>query len=637
MAAPRIDRRLTAVLAADVVGYSRLVQRDEQGTLDRLKAHRQELIEPLVTEHGGRVVKLMGDGILCEFPSAVHAVTCAVAIQRGMAEREKAVPEAERIRFRIGINVGDVVHEGGDIFGDGVNVAARLQALAEPGGVLLARNVYNQIKDKLAFRFEPAGRHQVKNIAEPVEVWRVLPGGAPGRRRIRAPRPRWWIVPAAAVLAALLFLGGAWWLRPQEPALTGHPSVAVLPFDNLSGDETTGWLADGITEDIITDLSRFREFDVIARNSTGVYKGKPVDVRQVGRDLGVRYVLEGSIQRQGDRVRATAQLVDAGTGAHLWSERWDRRAGDVFAVQTEIAEQVAGRLGGGVVASAERQAARRKRPTDLTAYELYLRGVDEMSRGTKENTEEAIRLFTQAVERDPNLARAWTALSAAHDYAVAFGADLHAAEARAKEAAERAVAIDPMDADAHRALAEVLSAFGDITRAEAEFETALRLNPGHAAILANYASWSGPFGHPERGAEAADRAIRLNPHYSVGTANRLRAAYFNAGRYEDALRIVERQPPESRTLGGWLQRAASYAALRRMEEARAAVADALARHPNLSVQGLLSRPDFSEAERKQTEPLMREAGFPVCAKPEEVAKFEKPLHLPECSQPEAAK
>jgi tetratricopeptide (TPR) repeat protein len=247
-----------------------------------------------------------------------------------------------------------------------------------------------------------------------------------------------------------------------------------------------------------------------------------------------------------------------------------------------------------------------------------------------------MRLLTQAVERDPNLARAWTALAKTHDYSVSFGADLHAAEAKAKEAAERAIEIDPMDADAHRALAEVLATLGEFTRAQAEFETALRLNPGHASILANYASWASTFGDPKLGADAADRAIRLDPNYDVGTANRIRNAYFMAKRYEDALRMVERQPPDSRTRWGLVMRAASYAALGRSEEARAAVAAALERHPDLSIQGLLSQP-LPEAERKHMEGLMREAGFPVCAEPEAVAKFEKPLHLPECPLPEATK
>src|SRR4051794_4790990 len=374
MAAPRIDRRLTAVLAADVVGYSRLVQRDEQGTLGRLKAHRGELVEPLVAEHGGRVVKLMGDGILCEFPSAVHAVACAVAIQKGMAERERAVPEVERVRFRIGINVGDVVHGGGDILGDGVNVAARLEALAEPGGVLLARNVHNQVKDKLAFRFEPAGRHRVKNIAEPVEVWRVAPGEvaarAAGRWR-RWPRPAY---AAAAALAFLLLLGmgaaGWWWYGARSPSGAGgptpldRPAVAVLPFDDLGGDERQRRLADAFTEDLITELAGCRDLLVIARNSVEAFKGESTDVRRVGKELGVRYALEGSLQVEPERVRITAQLIEINTGTHLWSERYDRPANDLFAVRDEVLMRLVGTLTGydGPIWAEWRGGGRRRAP-----------------------------------------------------------------------------------------------------------------------------------------------------------------------------------------------------------------------------------------------------------------------------------
>jgi TolB-like protein/class 3 adenylate cyclase/tetratricopeptide (TPR) repeat protein len=637
MARVRAERRLAAIMAADVVGYSRLVEADEASTLAAIRDLRCEVIDPLLGEHHGRIVKLMGDGAIAEFGSVVDAVACAVAVQRGVAARQAAVAPQRGIVFRIGINLGDVVVEGEDLLGDGVNVAARLEQLCEPGGVMLSGTAYDHLQGKLDLPLEFAGEQHLKNIDRPVRTYRVRLDGV--RAASSAPRARrygWKLPVAAAILLALVLAGGAIWLLwPGEPAFTGRPSIAVLPFDNLGGDEATGRLADGVTEDIITDLSRFRDFDVIARNSTAVYEDKPVDVRQVGKELNVRYVLEGSIQKQGEQIRATAQLVDAATGGHVWSERWDRPARDLFAVQTEIAEQVASQLGGGVVVGAERQTARRKRPTDLTAYELYLRGLDELHRGTKENTEEAIRLFTQAIEKDANLARAWSALAAAHDFTVSFGADLYAAEAKAKEAAECAVAIDPMDAEAHRALGEVLGTLGDFKRAEAELETALRLNPGHAGILVNYASWASTFGHPQRGAEAADRALRLNPNYDVGTANRSRNAYYWAGRYEDALRMVERQPPESRTMGGWIQRAASYAALGRIDEARRATQDALARHPDLSIQGLLSRPDVTDADRRHDDELMRKAGFPLCAKPEELVEFEKPYRLPECTAPAA--
>ena len=287
--APRIERKLAAILAADVVGYSRLMGEDEAATHARLRAHRKDFIEPLVAEHRGRVVKLTGDGALVEFGSAVDAVECAVALQKGMAGREADQPEHRRLRLRIGINIGDIMLEEGDNYGDGVNIAARLEGLAEPGGICIARSVHNQVRNKLALPFEPMGEHRVKNIAEPVETFRVaLDGASAPRRRVAAARTRRrWLVPAGAALLALVFAGGVWHLWPGEPAPGGRPAVAVLPFDNFGGDEATGRLADGITEDIITDLARFHDLDVIARNSTEIYKERAVDVRQVGKDLNV--------------------------------------------------------------------------------------------------------------------------------------------------------------------------------------------------------------------------------------------------------------------------------------------------------------------------------------------------------------
>jgi TolB-like protein len=351
--APRVDRKLAAILALDVVGYSRLVGLDEAGTLARVKAHRVEFAEPLISEHHGRVVRLTGDGALVEFASAVDAVECAVAIQNGMTEREAHEPEERRMRFRIGINIGDIVLEDGDIYGDGVNVAARLETLADPGGICVARNVYNQVKNKLAFAFHPMGAHRVKNISEPVEAYRVGPG------------------PRGAPRAG--------------PSLPDKPSVAVLPLDNLSGEERYERLADGITEDIITDLSRFRELFVIARHSAFAYKDKSTDVRQIARELGVQYVLEGSLQADGERVRITAQLVDGTTGSHLWAQRYDRPLHDVFAVQDEVTQSIMALLPGqyGVLARAGRESARRKPPDNLQAYDYYLLGAETKHRFTK--------------------------------------------------------------------------------------------------------------------------------------------------------------------------------------------------------------------------------------------------------------
>ena len=429
--APRTDRKLAAILAADVVGYSRLVGNDEAGTIARVKALRKECLEPLVAEYHGRVVKLMGDGALVEFASAVNAVECAVAIQKGVAGREAGEHEDRRIAFRIGINVGDIILEDGDIYGDGVNVAARLEGLAEPGGICLARSVYNQVKGKLAVAFEPMGEHRVKNITEPVETFRVALDGVATAPTAppRPSAPSWsatrWAVPSLGAILAFAVLGGIWHFWPDAPPPVGRPGIAVLPFDNLGGDEATGRLADGITEDIITDLAHFPDLDVIARNSTEVYKGKPVDVRQIGKDLNVDYVLEGSIQRQDDNVRVTGQMIDARTGAHVWSQRWDRPTKDVFAVQTEVAEKVAAALGGnltmGQISRAELQRAKRLRPNDLTAYDYFQLGKE--SKATYSNIDQGIDYLTRAVALDPQLARAYSVRAWLHNFSMAYGTD----------------------------------------------------------------------------------------------------------------------------------------------------------------------------------------------------------------------
>jgi adenylate cyclase len=337
MAAARVDRRLAAILAADVVGYARLIERDEAGTLERLKAHRKALIEPLVAEHQGRMVKLMGDGALCEFGSVVDAVQCALLIQQGMAEREADTPEDQRIRFRIGINLGDVVADEGDLYGDGVNVAARLEQLAQPGGIVISGTVYDHLQGKLGCGFHDLGEQRVKNIERPVRAYQVVSEPVAVSRFARATawahRPALAIAVAAVVLVAALGAGGAWWYwgrsavappapeaaQPLEPLPAGKASLAVLPFTNMSGDAKQEQVADGLTEDLITELARYPWLFVIARQSSFAYKGKARDVRQIARELGVRYLLEGSIQTDPERVRVTAQLIDATTGTHVWS------------------------------------------------------------------------------------------------------------------------------------------------------------------------------------------------------------------------------------------------------------------------------------------------------------------------------
>jgi adenylate cyclase len=375
-------RRLAAIVAADVAGYSRLMGADEEGTLERLKALRRELVDPRIAEHHGRIVKTTGDGMLVEFASVVDAVRCAVAVQQAMPERDTGFGTENRIELRIGINLGDVIVEGDDLYGDGVNIAARIEALADAGGVFVSNTVHDHVRDRLPFVFEDLGEQQVKNIARPVRVYRVCDAAT---KSPSAPAP------------------------PVLP-LPDKPSIAVLPFANISGDPEQEYFVDGMVEEIITALSRIRWLFVIARNSSFTYKGQAVDVKQVGRELGVRYVLEGSVRKAGNRVRITGQLIDAATGAHLWADRFDGSLEDVFDLQEKVALSVAGVIEPALQAAEMRRSAARP-PTDLTAYDLYLRAY-AMFLSSRVRVPEALRLLEQAIARDPRYgpALAWAGL-----------------------------------------------------------------------------------------------------------------------------------------------------------------------------------------------------------------------------------
>jgi TolB-like protein len=580
------------------------------------------------------------------FRSVVDAVNLAIEVQRAMVEPNAGVAPDKRIEFRI--YLGDVVEESdGDLMGDGVNIAARLERVANPGAICLSEDAYRQVKGRLDLAVTDLGQTQLKNIAEPIRVYSLEvgktaqakaasdtePSEKPPESQSR-PRAAGRRVPWAATVALVLASAlGAWhfWPRHPAPSLVGRASLAVLPFANLAGDEPTGRLADGLTEDIITDLARYRNMDVIARNSTETYKGKAVEVRQVGKDLNVRYVLEGSVQRDGGQIRVTAQLIDATTDAHLWSERWDKPSKEFFAVQSEIAEELGNRLGGaGVIDKAEQEAARRSSPENLTAYEFYLAGRGEYSRMTTEGNKKAIEAYEKAVATDPRLARAWAELSFAHHLSMNFGTELAVANPLALAAARRAIEIDPGDARAHMGLAIALATQGDLVASEAEFDTALRLNPGDAEILQGYSSYATGFGHPERASEMADRAIRLNPNYQTWRAVDLSYAYFSDNRYEDALRLLEKVPRETYNFYAWVFRAASYAALGRLAEAKTTVSDALAHFPDLTIEGFTGAADWSDPERKRLNEKMRAAGFPPCAKPDALVKNPQLVRLPEC-------
>jgi len=418
-----MERRLAAILSADVVGYSRLMEADEASTLAKLNSHREELVHRAIAEHHGRIVKLMGDGELVEFGSVVDAVECAVEIQQGMNKRNAKVPENQRMEFRIGINVGDVIVEGEDIYGDGVNVASRLEGLADPGGICVARNVFNQVKNKVDVGFEDMGEHRVKNITEPVRAYRV-----------QLARP-------SAIGPPL--------------ALPDKPSIAVLPFDNMSGDPEQEYLCDGIAEDIITALSRLHWFLVIARNSTFVYKGRSVDVKQIGRELGVRYVLEGSVRKAGNRVRITAQLVDAMSGAHHWAQTFDRELADIFELQDDITQSVASAIEPKLVA-AEGARSQSRSPQDLSAWDLVTRAMTHYGRMTTSESEIAIRMLRSAVQRYPNYGPAHSLLAFALMVSDHVGWAPESDEyGYAAELARRAAQLDNEDPWAHLALGYV--------------------------------------------------------------------------------------------------------------------------------------------------------------------------------------
>jgi adenylate cyclase len=475
-------RRLAAILAADVAGYSRLMGADEEGTLARLKAIRREVADPRIKEHRGRIVKTTGDGMLLEFASVVDAVRCAVEVQRAMAERNADVPPDRRIELRMGINVGDIIKDGRDIYGDGVNVAARLEALAEPGGICVSGVVHDQVRDKLEVAFDDLGDQQVKNIARPVHVWRLRLGAK-----------------SAALATTAL-------------SLPDKPSVAVLPFANMSSDPEQEFLADGIAEDIITALSRLPSLFVIARNSCFTYKGRAVDVKQVGRELGVRYVLEGSLRKAGSRIRVTAQLVEAETGNHFWAERYDRDLADIFAVQDEIAEAVTIAIAP-AVAEAEQQRAMRKPPGSLDAWAAYQRGLWHFSKFTTNDNAIAQKFFQQAIKSDPNFAGGHWGLALAYLYAAAIFQSLSLLEAlRSTEAlARRAVELDSSDAAARSALSLALLSRGDTEGAQDEVELALATSPNLAiahGILGDTLVYSG---RPKEGVVAIQRSMRLDP------------------------------------------------------------------------------------------------------------------------------
>jgi adenylate cyclase len=580
-----MERRLTAILAADVVGFSRLMGADEAGTLSALKGVRNELIDRKIAEHQGRIVKLTGDGILAEFPSVVSAVTCATEIQAGVRRRNADLPKDRRIEFRIGVNLGDVIVEGEDIYGDGVNIAARLEGLAESGGICISAIVHDQVQGKLDCDFKDIGEQNLKNITRPVRVYRVCDASARNG-------------------------------PPAQPTLPlpDKPSIATLPFANLSGDPEQDYFADGMVEEIITALSRIRWLFVIARNSTFVYKGRAIDAKQTGRELGVRYLLEGSLRKSNDRVRITAQLIDATNGAHLWADRFDGSLEEVFELQDKVAISVAGVIEP-TLRQAEIERARRKRPDSLDAYDLYLRALPHAFTAMPEDADKALPLLVKAVELEPDFAAAHAIVAWCHEQQYLRGGLQEETRNAALRHARHAMATGTDDAVALATAGFVIAAAGrDYETALTAFDRSFALSSSSALVFGFSSIVRAWMGDDVIAVEHANRALRLSPFDPLIYMPYIGLAYahFAAGRFEEAAaaaRFASQSNP--RFSVPQMLHAAALAMLGRKEDAKATVERLLELQPGITVAtALLSARCVNPKHIDALENALRRAGLP---------------------------
>ena len=583
------QRRLAAIVSADVASYSRLMGRDESGTLAALKAIRQEVVDPAIASHVGRIVKTTGDGLLLEFPSVVNAVRCAVEVQMAMTYRTAGVAEDRRIAFRIGINIGDIIVDGDDIFGDGVNVAARLQEIAPPGGICISSRVHEDVRDRLQTAFDDGGTQTLKNIARPVQVWSWRPGqNVPSE-----------LAPTRAALP-----------------LPDKPSVAVLPFQNMSGDPEQEYFVDGLVEDIITALSRVKWFFVIARNSSFTYKGKPVDIRRIGQDLGVRYILEGSIRKAGNRVRLTAQLIDAPSGSHLWADKYDGTLDQIFDLQDQIVEKLIGAIEPKLRLS-ETARSRQKRPESLQAFDLVLQAMHNFTHMTTESLEDGIGLLDRAIVLEPNYAHALglAASIRAHRALFVWGANVARDMEESVSLSRRALDADPEDPMALRTAASTA------VLVNRDYQGSLDLVDRSLDVDANSAmSWgirgytniySGEF---DQAVSDLQKALRLSPYdqwgaqYSAGVA----FALLIAGRSEEALRWVRKAVQlNPQWMGTQRVLIGALALVGQLSEAQAAAKEYLKIEPNFSVSHFAERMPYRRtAGYERYWAALRRAGLP---------------------------
>jgi adenylate cyclase len=646
----RVERRLAAILAADVAGYSRLMGADEEGTLDRLKAHRRQLVDPKIREHRGRIVKTTGDGMLVEFPSVVGAVRCAIEVQRAMLDRNTDVPENKRIAFRIGVNLGDVIIDGDDIYGDGVNIAARLEALAEPGGICISRVVRDQIRDKLPYPFEDMGEQSVKNIARPVRAY-VMGASAvastplvaaaaaqPGSRRRSLRRALIAAGAVAAVVAGIVL----WWVWPHgsevavavpavspqtPPAVASAPaprlSFVVLPFANLSSDPDQEYLADGITDDLTTDLSRISDSFVIAHTTALTYKGKPVDVKQLGRDLGIRYVIEGSVRRLGDQIQLNVQLIDAETGAHLWADRFETDRANLAGAQTEITGRLARTLNLELFEAASRRSER-ERATNPDARDFAMRAWARILRGPQSPAtfEEALRLNERALEIDPESVFAKNNMASILDGYLSNGwsRSVQQDQARAEKLFREVLEHDPNDARAHFGLGILRRVQNRLDDARIELETGIAIDPNNTVAIRNLGLTLIQMGKPEEAIPHIEKSIRLSPHDPTVGNNygALGSCYLFLGHLDQAIELLKKsRAANPRAFGIHLNLAGALGLQGDIDEAKAEIAEAIKLEPKVNSLAALrayypwiTSPPLWALREKTVNAGLRRAGFP---------------------------